>query len=121
MGGAERVADLRVVAAPRVDVFDEEGDRSAGGGALEHAGEDPHLVGLAPLGGVAAPPGATPVEVGLDVGFGEGETRRAPVHHAPDRGAVAFPERGHREVGSEGVSGHASPVPSLRKRPWGEL
>ena len=117
VGGPEHVADLRVVAAPRVDVLDEEGDRGAGGRALEHAREDPNRVGLAPLGRMAAPAGAAPVEVGLDVGLGEGEAGRTPVHHTPDRGAVALPERGHREVCSEGVSGHASPVPSCRKGP----
>ena len=111
VGGPEHLADLRVVAAPRVDVLDEEGDRGPGGDALEDAGEDPDLVGLAPLGGVAAAPRGPPVEVGLDVGLREGEAGRAPVHHAPDRRPVALPERGHREVCSERVSGHANPVP----------
>ena len=113
MGGPEHVADAGVVAGPRVGVLDEEGDRGPGGSALEHPGEDPHLVRLAPLGGVAAPAGPAPVEVGLNVGLGEGEAGRAAVHHAPDRRAVALAERGHREMGPEGVAGHARPAPSL--------
>ena len=110
--GPEHVADAGVVAGPRVGVLDEERDRGSGGGALEHPGEYPDLVRLAPLGGVAAPAGAAPVEVGLNVGLGKGEAGRAPVHHAPDRRAVALAERGHREMGPEGVAGHARPAPS---------
>ena len=113
VGGPEHVADAGIVAGPRVGVLDEERDRGAGGGPLEHPGEDPHLVRLAPLGGMATPAGAAPVEIGLEVGFREGEPGRTAVHHAPDRRAVALAERGHREVGSEGVAGHERPAPSF--------
>ena len=115
--GPEHVADAGVVTGPRVGVLDEERDRGAGGGAFEHPGEDPDLVRLAPLGGMAAPAGPPPVEVGLEVGFGERKTGRTTVHHTPDRRAVALAERGHREMGPEGIAGHASPVPSRPSQP----
>ena len=88
---AEHVLDLRVVLAARVDVADEKRDRRAGGAAFEHAGEDLDGVLFAPLRHVARGAGLAPVELGLDVGFGELQSRRAAVDDAADRRAVASP------------------------------
>ena len=53
MAGAEAVEDVAVVLGALIRIVNDQGDGRAGGLALEHAGEDLHLVGLAALGGVA--------------------------------------------------------------------
>lgn len=106
VAGAELAGDCTVVFAALVGVADEEGDGGAGGCAFKHAGEDFHLVGFAALGNVAAGAGFAAVEVGLDVGFAEGEAGRAAVDDAADARAVAFAEGGNGEELSEGVACH---------------
>ena len=68
MAGAKGVQDVAVVLAALVGVADKQGDGRAGSLALEHAGEDFHLIGFLPLRDVAAGAGAAAVEIGLDVG-----------------------------------------------------
>ncbi len=53
MAGAEAVHDLGIVLGALVGIVDHQADGGAGGLALEDAGEDLHLIGLAPLGGMA--------------------------------------------------------------------
>ena len=111
VGGAEDVPNRAVVPRPCVDVLDEERDRGPRAHAFEHPGQDPDLIRLAALRRMPALARPTAVELGLDVGFGEGEPGRTPVHHAADGGTVALPERRHREMLAEGVTGHGGPVP----------
>ena len=72
----------------------------------EHAGKDLHLIGLAPLAGETRLARAALVEIGLDVGLGQRNAGRAAVHHAADRGAMAFAEGGDAEKMAEGVERH---------------
>src|SRR6185437_5468767 len=104
--GPERARDLLVVLRALVLVADEERDRRARGLPLVHAGEDLHLVLLAPLRHVPRGAGLAPVEVGLDVFFLQLHAGRAPVDHAPDRGPVRFAERRDGEERAEGGAGH---------------
>ena len=96
-----------------------EADGRAGGGAFEDAGENPHLVGFAPLGRVFRLARAAPVQVPLQIRFGERQPRRAAVHHRAQRRAVALAKGGDRERLSEGVARHASEAyrVSLRSNP----
>jgi hypothetical protein len=55
---------------------------------------------------MAARAGATPVEVGLDVGFGERHARWAAIDHAADGRPVTFAEVGDTEEVAEGAGRH---------------
>ncbi len=92
MAGTEGLGDGAVVLAALVLVADQQRDRRAGGLALEHAGEDLHGIGFAPLRDMARSAGLAPVEVMLQVGGAQFHARRAAVHHAAERGAVRFAE-----------------------------
>ena len=74
-----------------------------------HAGEDARLVRLAPLGGEARAAGPAPVELDLDVGRFERDSRRAAVDDAPDPCAMTFAEGGDTKEMAEGVMGHGGP------------
>ena len=104
---AEQLLDPAVVLGARVLVLDEQADGRAGGQPLEDAGQDPHPVGFAPLGGVPALPRAAAVELALEVGLAQCQPRRDPVDHAADRRPVAFAEGRDPEQRAEGVAGHA--------------
>ena len=53
MTGPEGFGDVAVILAALVLVADQQGDRGAGGLALEHAGKDFHRIRFAALGDVA--------------------------------------------------------------------
>ena len=92
-----------IVLAALVDIVDDERDRRAGrhlrAGCLvrEHAGEDFDRVGFLALRGEARLAGPAPIEIGLDVGLVERDSRRAAIDHATDRRPVAFAEGGDTE------------------------
>ena len=70
------------------------------------AGEDLHLVGLAPLGDETRLAGTALVEFALDVVAREADAGRAAVDHAAERGPVALaPGRDPKKV-PEGVVRH---------------
>ena len=104
VAGTERVGDVRVVLAARVLVADQQRDRRAGRAAFEHAGEDLHRVRLAPLRDVPRRAGPAAIELALDVGFGERQSRRTAVDDAADRRPVRFAERGDAEQRAERVA-----------------
>src|ERR1043166_4131937 len=93
------VLDRRIVLGALVDVFDQQRNRRAGrdlaAGRLvgEHTGEDFDGIGLLALGGEARLPGPALVEIGLDVGLGQRNARRAAVDHAADGRPMALAER----------------------------
>ena len=72
----------------------------------EHAGEDAHLVGLLALGGVLRLARFALVEIGLDLGLGDGDAGRAAIDHAADRRPVAFAPGGDAEQMAETVVRH---------------
>ena len=117
--GPVRVLDLGIILRALVHVLDQQRDRRAGrhlpAGALVHedAGEDLHLVGLAPLRGEARLAGPAPVEVGLDLGRLERDQGRTAVDHAAEGRPVALAEGGDAEQMAERVVGHGT-LTSLR-------
>ena len=60
---------------------------------LEDAGEDAHRVRLLALGDEFRLARTAAVQIGLDVGFGEGNARRTAIDHAADAPARGFRRR----------------------------
>ena len=114
MAGAELVADVAIVLGALVDILDQHHDGRAGGDlarralVFEDARQDLHLVGLLALRGEARLAGPALVEIGLDLGGGQRNVRRAAVDDAADGGAMAFAEGGDAEQMAEGIVRHAS-------------
>ncbi|EWS63767.1 hypothetical protein Y695_02996 [Hydrogenophaga sp. T4] len=92
MTGAEGLQDVAVVLAALVGVADQQGDRRAGGLALVHATEDFHRVGLVALGDEFRRAGAAAVQIGLDVGLGQGHAGRQPSITQPMAGPWDSPK-----------------------------
>jgi hypothetical protein len=86
------VGNVAVVARALVDIVDHQLDRRAGGLALEHAGQDLHLVRLAPLRRVARLARPALVEPVLDVGFGERDPGGTPSTTTPIAGPWLSPQ-----------------------------
>ena len=107
VAGAVLPGDVAIVLGALVDILDQHGDRRAGGderiAVLDHAGEDLHLVGLAPLGDEAGLAGTTAVELLLDVLAREADAGRAAVDHAAERRPVALAPGGDAEEVAEAV------------------
>jgi hypothetical protein len=109
MAGAELVADFGVVLGALVDILDHQRDRragrhlAAGTVILEHAGQDLHLVRLAPLRGEAVLARFALVEERLDVSLAQRQAGRAAIHHAAKRTPMTFAERGNAEQVAERV------------------
>jgi len=112
MAGAEFVADIGVVLRTRIDVFDQERNRRARRDlclhpfVLEDAGEDAHPIGFLALADEPGLTGTAPIEIALDVSFGQGNAGRAAIDHTAERRAMAFPERRHAKELTEGVERH---------------
>jgi hypothetical protein len=109
---AELVLDVAVVLGPGIDVVDFQRDGRAGGHLLaaclidKYAGEDAHLVRLLTLRRVARLAGLALVEIGLDVGNLDLNTRRAAIDHAANCRPVAFAPGGDAEQMAETVVRH---------------
>src|SRR5205085_1682468 len=82
VSGAEAVLDLVVVPRARVGVLDQDADRRAGRVPFEHAREDAHLIGLAPLADEMRGAGAAAIDVLLQVRLTQREARRTAVDDA---------------------------------------
>ncbi len=125
VAGAEGVQQVAVILAALVGVLDQQRDRRAGGQAFVDARQDLHPVGFLALRDVAAGAGATAVELGLDVGFGQRQAGRAAVDDAADRRAVALAEIGDAKEFAEGAAGHGNAAlgaaDSMRRPPAGPL
>src|SRR5439155_12077493 len=94
VAGPESVGESAVVLAPLVFVSDDEADRRAGRPAFEHTGQNLDAVGLLALRHVAGAAGLPPVEIPLNIAFGELEPGWAAVHDAAVSGSVALAKRG---------------------------
>src|SRR5690606_24413072 len=90
VGRAEQVLDGRVVLGLLVGVADQEADRATGGLALEHAGEDFHLVRFLALGGVAAGARLAAIQVALQVVGRQLQPRRAAIDNSHQGRAMAL-------------------------------
>ncbi|CAN5690058.1 hypothetical protein BH11PSE6_BH11PSE6_08090 [soil metagenome] len=94
---------LRIVLRALIDILDHQADRRAGRPALEHARQDTDLIRFLPLRGEARGARAALVEEGLEIGFGDGQPRRAAIDHRADRGPMRFAPGGEPEDAAEGV------------------
>ena len=116
VAGSKRVGDVCVVFAARVLIANQKRDRRAGRAAFEYAGEDFNGVRFAALRYVARSTGAASIEVALDVGFAQLQSRRTAVNDAADRRSVRFTERRDREQFPEGIAGHRRVVQQGSRR-----
>ena len=62
-------------------------------------------------------PGAALVQIRLDVGLGQRDARRAAIHHAADRGPMAFAKGGDAKQMAESVVRHVL-IPWGLFTPW---
>src|SRR6266702_996468 len=101
-----------VAQAALVDVLDHERDRRAARDlaparlVLEHAGQNSHAIGLAPLAREPRLSGPALVEKCLDLLSGERQARRAAVDHATDRRPVTLAEGGDAKQKAERIERH---------------
>src|SRR5574340_1789886 len=105
----ELVLDGFVVFRLLVGVSHQQTDRRTGGASLEHAGKYFHLIRFVTLRGVARGSAAPPIHLMLDVGLSQCHSRRATIHDAAKRRAVALAKTGNHEQAPETVTGHAQP------------
>ncbi len=104
--------DVGIVLRALVGVLDHHADRRSRrhqrlAVALgHHAGEHPHRIVLAPLRREFRLPRLALVQIGLNLGLGEADARRAAVDHAAKRDAVALAPGGDSEKMAEGVVRH---------------
>ena len=110
MTGAINVTEVVVCAGLMVGVSNHHGERSAGGAALEHTGEELDLVGLVALGDQAALAWPPTVEIALHVCFGDGQSGWASIEHDTDSGPMRFTECRESEQLTE-RAGHGGSVP----------
>ena len=115
MAGAIGLGDVGIILRPLIDILDHQADRGARRLAVEHARQDAHLIGLAPLRCEARGAGAALVEPRLDRGLIDCDPRRAPVDHRADRGTVAFAPGGEAEQMAKTVDAHAGICPKKRQ------
>ena len=106
MAGPELFGDIAVVLAALILVADQEGDRRPRGVALEHAGENFHLIRFTPLGHMTGGAGLAPVQFRLDIGRADCQSGRAAVHHATNGRAMGFAEGSDAKQGAEGIARH---------------
>ena len=97
MAWAEGLGDVAVVLAALILVTDQESDRGAGRLAFKNAGENFDRIRLAALRDVARGSRLATIELGLDVGLADFESRRTAINHAADRRTVRFAEGSNRE------------------------
>src|SRR3984885_13986072 len=108
MPGAKAVLDLLVVARTLIFVCNHERDRRTRGLAFEYARQDAHRIGLVALTGKFRGSGAAAIDIELQFCLRDLKSRRAAVHYATQRGAVALAKTGHGENSTEGITRHAS-------------
>ncbi len=73
-------------------------------------------VGLVPLGDQAALSWAAPIQIRLEISFGERQSGRAPVDHHADAAAVGLAERGDANNRPE-LEPMAASMPAARRTP----
>ena len=111
VGRAEGILDRRVVLGLLVGIADQQANRTAGGLALEDAGEDFHLIVFLTLRGVAAGAWLAPIEVALQVLQANLQPRRAAIDNGDQRRAMAFASGGDSEQLAVGIAGHVQNAP----------
>ena len=121
VAGAQQRRGFGIVAAAGVGVAQQHRDGGAGGVAVQHAGQELHLIRLGAGGGKPVAPGAAAVHLpGQEIGVHRQAGGQA-VQHRPHRRAVAFPEDGQRDRAAKSVfhrqAPYSSSSPSRAGRP----
>ena len=106
MPRAEVILDVAIVTRPLVLVLDHQADRRAGGLAFENARKNLNFVRLLALCGEARLAGLAPVQIELNVGFGNRDSWRCSINHTTNRRTVAFPPAGEPKGIAKTVAGH---------------
>lgn len=104
---AEAVFDRRVVLGFLIGIANQQADWTAGGFALENAGEDFHFIRFLPLGCVPAGARLAAIQIALQITCVEFQPGRAPVDNSHQRRTMAFASSGNSKKSAKGVSGHA--------------
>ena len=102
----EHLLDLLVVVAALIGVADQQCDWRAGGLALEDPGEDLDLIGLLALRDVLRGARFASIQVCLQIGLAQCQTRWTAIDDAADGRTMAFAEAGDREQRAEDIAGH---------------
>src|SRR5437899_7150179 len=100
------LGDISIVLAALVFIADQQRDWGAGGLALVHAGQNLNRIGFLALRDVARRARLASIQLRLNVGFGQVETRRAAIDNTADRRAMRFAESSDSKQGTEGIAGH---------------
>ncbi len=108
MGRAELIHDIAVILGALIDIFDHHANRRAGGFTLENARQNFDLVGFLTLGDKTGLTRLATVQIVLQIGFAQFQSRRATVDDATDCRPVAFTKSGDSEQFSKGVTRHSS-------------
>ena len=122
MAGAIGLRDFGIVLGTLIHILDHQADRRSRGSRpvgpviFKYAGEDFHLVGLSPLGGVPRGTRLAAIQIALQIGLGQRHAGRTAIDDATDRGSVGLAERGDGEQLADGVAGHGINC-RLRKEP----
>ncbi len=106
MPGTEQIFDIGVVLAALIGIFNQQTDGGACGLALKHAGENTHLIRLAPGCGIAGSTRTATVEILLHIGFGQLKPWRAAIDNAAECKPMAFTKSGDDKVLTYAVSRH---------------
>ena len=101
--GTKDPFDVLVIPAFLIAVVDHHRDGGSGAFPFESPRKDLHPIGLFAGGGERTLPRAASVELALDEGFVDRQTRRQAVEDAADGPAVGFAECRHHQAASETV------------------
>ena len=118
MGGPEQVFDIAVVFGFLVLVFNDHTNGCASGSAFKDTGEYFDFIIFTALGGIAGLARLAAVQVRLQVGCTDLQSRGATVDYTANGEAVAFAKTGDGEKFTYSVSGHSAllPLSISRKR-----
>ena len=102
--------NIAIILGALIGVFDHHRDRSAGRhqhiAVFDEAGQHFHLIRFAALRDESGLSWLAAVKLGLNVGGGEADAGRTAVHHAAERGSMAFAPGRNPEEMAERVVRH---------------
>ena len=110
MAGTKQIFDGAVILRALIGVFNQQPDAGAGSDAFKHAGQNAHPIRLAALSGIARGARTAPVEIVLQIRFGERHARRHAVDNTAQRNAMRFTKGGDAKNLSNRVACHLGSV-----------
>ena len=100
----EFFCDLGVILRPGIFIANQNSDRRAERFAFEDSRKNFATIFLLTLGGDFTLPGTSPIQLALNVGFGDVDLGRTTIDHNADAAAVRFAERRDAKELSESVA-----------------